>query len=100
MLCIHKRDRKKIYGRRYEAKETQLMNEPLAISAKHVADLLDVSTRQVWAMHASGSLGPPPIKLSDRLSRWDSGEIEAWWKACRAAGRIIGRQEWIRRQSD
>jgi len=76
------------------------MTGNLAISAKHVADLLDVSTRQVWAMHANGTLGPSPIKLSDRLSRWDSGEIEAWWKACRASGRIIGRREWIRRQSE
>jgi predicted DNA-binding transcriptional regulator AlpA len=75
------------------------MAEHLAISAKHVADLLDVSTRQIWSMHQSGTLGPAPVKLSDRLARWDRSEVESWWQACREAGRNIGRQEWSRRAS-
>ena len=70
--------------------------QPLAYRASDVGALLSVSTRQVWAMHAAGSLGPSPISLSDRLTRWDAAEIQNWWDACRTAGRRIGREEWLK----
>jgi len=72
--------------------------EPLAVSAKHLGGLLDISTRQVWAMHAAGTLGPEAIFFSKRMTRWDAAEVQAWWAACREAGRIINRQEWLRKE--
>lgn len=71
--------------------------EFLAASAADVAGMLRVSTRQVWAMHQAGTLGPVPVMLSPRLTRWDAAEIRNWWEACRAAGRRIGRTEWLQK---
>jgi len=68
--------------------------QSLALSAADVAAILSVSTRQIWAWHAAGTLGPVPIKLSERMSRWDRVEVESWWAACREAGRPIRRSEW------
>jgi predicted DNA-binding transcriptional regulator AlpA len=73
--------------------------QPVAIRASDVAVLLSCSTRQVWAMHANGILGPSCVTLSERLSRWDAGEIRSWWDACLKAGRTIPRVEWIRMQN-
>ena len=72
--------------------------EPLAVSAADVARMLSVSVRQIWAMHSAGTLGPTAISLSPRLTRWDRLEIEAWWAACRAAGRTVPRAEWLARE--
>ena len=74
--------------------------EPLAISAKNLAEMLDISVRQVWSMHAAGTLGPEAIIFSERMTRWDSAEIRDWWSACRSAGRIINRQEWRQRKKN
>jgi len=74
--------------------------QPLALSAADLAAMLSISRRQVWAMHQAGSLGPAPVPLSERLRRWDRAEVEEWWAACRAAGRRIGRKEWLRMQQD
>jgi len=74
--------------------------ESLAASAADVAGMLRVSTRQIWAMHASGQLGPVPVTFSARLTRWDAAEIRAWWDACRVAGRRIGRSEWLKEKKD
>lgn len=70
----------------------------LALSAKDVAHLLGVSTRQIWSMNSSGQIGPAPIKLSPRTTRWDRREVEAWWCASREDGRPITRSEWLARQ--
>ncbi len=72
--------------------------EPLCLSAADVGKLLGISARQVYAWHAAGTLGPVPVSLSERVTRWDRREIEAWWNTCRAAGRRIGRAEWLARE--
>jgi len=74
--------------------------EALALSASDLAALLGVSVRQIWSMHSAGTLGPVPVSLGQRLARWDRAEIEAWWAACRAAGRPIPRAEWLRTQRE
>jgi predicted DNA-binding transcriptional regulator AlpA len=71
---------------------------PLAISAAEVGAMLGVSAKTVWAMDASGTIGPAPVKLSDRVTRWDAAELREWWSLCLAEGRRIGRQEWRRRR--
>jgi predicted DNA-binding transcriptional regulator AlpA len=73
-----------------------LMNEKLAISAQSISAMLDISVRTFWNMHQNGTLGPVPISLSERVTRWDSDEVREWWKACRTAGRLITRNEWLR----
>ena len=72
--------------------------EPIALSAADIGRLLGVSQRQVYSWHAAGMLGPVPVSLSERVTRWDRAEVEAWWAACRAAGRCIGRREWLKRE--
>ncbi len=72
------------------------MTDTLALSAHDLARLLSVSVRTVWAWDSSGAIGPTATKLSERCSRWDRCEIEAWWALCRREGRRIGRQEWAR----
>ncbi len=72
--------------------------QPLCVSAADVGRLLSISPRQVYAMHSNGTLGPVPVSLSERLTRWDRSEIEEWWVATKAAGRPIPRTEWLRRQ--
>ncbi len=72
--------------------------EPMAISANDLALLFSVSVRQIWSMHQAGSLGPLPVRLGARLSRWDLREIEQWWVASKILGRPISRTEWLRRQ--
>jgi len=74
--------------------------EALALSAGDLAAMLSVSVRQIWAMHASGSLGPVPVSLGERLTRWDANEIRDWWTASRTAGRPIPRAEWLRTQRE
>jgi len=67
---------------------------PMALSAADLAVLLGVSTRQIWSWDSGGGLGPAAVKLSERVTRWDRAEVEAWWTACRREGRRIGRREW------
>ncbi len=40
----------------------------LALSAKDLAEILSISTRHAWSLHAA-TLGPAPISLGDRLAR-------------------------------
>ena len=72
--------------------------EVLALSASDLAGLLSVSVRQIWTMHAAGTLGPVPVSLSTRVTRWDAREIHEWWEACRVTGRIVTRSEWLSRE--
>jgi predicted DNA-binding transcriptional regulator AlpA len=69
--------------------------EHMALSAADVAAMLSISTRQLWSMHASGMLGPVPVSLGERLTRWDAAEVREWWRASKAAGRPITRSEWL-----
>lgn len=45
------------------------------LDVRQVAAMLRVSTRTVWRMAATGVL-PPPIRLSPRLVRWRSDDID------------------------
>ena len=69
--------------------------QTLALSAADLAQMLGVSSRQIYTWHATGTLGPVPVVLSARVTRWDAKEVADWWTACRAAGRRIGRREWL-----
>ncbi len=53
---------------------------PLLIGAAGLAKLLGVSTRSVWNMHASGTLGPLPVRLGAR-TLWRVSEIQMWTEA-------------------
>ena len=76
------------------------MSERLAISAKTLASMLDVSVRTVWNWHQSGTLGVVPLQCSDRVTRWDRAEVERWWSESLKSGRPIGRDEWVRRKDE
>jgi excisionase family DNA binding protein len=52
----------------------------LLISAKELAKLLNVSTRQIWRMRSSGKL-PKPLILGCHSIRWRTSEIENWLEA-------------------
>ena len=49
----------------------------IAVAAARLAKLLAVSERHVWAMDATGRLGPRPFRLG-RAVRWRLAEVEAW----------------------
>ncbi|MBX3451458.1 MAG: helix-turn-helix domain-containing protein [Planctomycetaceae bacterium] len=51
----------------------------IAVPAEGVAQLLDVSERHVWALHASGRL-PRPVRLG-RAVRWSADELRDWLAA-------------------
>ena len=72
-------------------------HEPIWINAAAVGELLSVSQRTVWAMHSSGQLGPQPIRLSSRCTRWDRRELERWTAASAEVGRPIPRRGWAER---
>jgi hypothetical protein len=73
---------------------------PLCYSASDLAELLRVSVRQVHAWRQQGKIGPAPLKLSERVTRWDAEEIRRWWGVCLAEGRMIGHTEWQRRTEE
>ena len=50
--------------------------QPLAISARELARLLDVSLRQVWRLNSTGKL-PKPFRLGGSV-KWRREEIIAW----------------------
>ena len=60
--------------------QNHAMVDRLALSARELAKLLDVSERHVWAMHADGRLGPQPFALG-RAKRWYLEEIREWLAA-------------------
>ena len=65
---------------------------PLLVSAQGVSQLLSVSTRQVWAMHSSGMLGPLPVHLGGR-TLWRTAELREWIElGC------VRREEWLDRR--
>jgi predicted DNA-binding transcriptional regulator AlpA len=48
------------------------------LSARTLAELLDVSTRTVWRMESSGSL-PRPVHVAGK--KWLYEEVVAWLRA-------------------
>jgi predicted DNA-binding transcriptional regulator AlpA len=57
---------------------TQANNEvePVMITARQLAVLMQVSTRQVWRMLSAGKV-PQPIRVGG-IVRWRMAEIENW----------------------
>jgi excisionase family DNA binding protein len=53
--------------------------QALAISARELAQMLDVSLRQIWRLTSSGKL-PRPIRLGGSV-RWNRSEIQQWFEA-------------------
>ena len=69
-------------------------SERLALPAADVAKLLGISERHLWAMHATGRLGPRPIALG-RAKRWRVDELRAWLDAGAPS-----RDKWLTMRSD
>lgn len=55
------------------------LNAVLAISARELAEMLDVSLRQIWRLNAAGKL-PKPIRLGGSV-RWDRQEVMHWFRS-------------------
>ncbi len=53
--------------------------QALAVCARELADMLDVSLRQVWRLNSAGKL-PKPIRLGGSV-RWNRQEIMDWFGA-------------------
>jgi len=60
-------------------KKARNIHEALAISARELAEMLDVSLRQVWRLNSAGKL-PKPIRLGGSV-RWNRQEVTAWFEA-------------------
>ena len=54
-------------------------SERIGLTVVEVAELLNVSTRHVWAMATTGRM-PAPKRLG-RAARWERAEIAAWFAA-------------------
>ncbi len=54
--------------------------EPLMITASDLAQMLQISERQIWRMRDTGRL-PSPIELGPKNLRWSRGEILEWIEA-------------------
>jgi predicted DNA-binding transcriptional regulator AlpA len=64
--------------------------EPVMITARQLAVLLQVSTRQVWRMLSAGRV-PTPIRVGG-IVRWRMAEVENWIaEGCPAQSRMKGR---------
>ena len=64
--------------------------EPVMITARQLAVLLQVSTRQVWRMLSAGRV-PTPIRVGG-IVRWRMAEVENWIaEGCPAQSRTKGR---------
>jgi len=55
------------------------LDAALAISARDLKEMLNVSLRQVWRLNAAGKL-PKSIRLGGSV-RWNRAEIQQWFEA-------------------
>jgi prophage regulatory protein len=55
------------------------VREALAVSARDLKEMLNVSLRQVWRLNSAGKL-PRPIRLGGSV-RWNRAEIQQWFEA-------------------
>jgi predicted DNA-binding transcriptional regulator AlpA len=62
-----------------QANSHSKLAQVLAVCARELAEMLDVSLRQVWRLNSAGRL-PKPIRLGGSV-RWDRDEVLAWFKA-------------------
>jgi len=53
--------------------------QSLAVSARELSEMLNVSLRQVWRLNSAGKL-PKPIRLGGSV-RWNQREVTAWFEA-------------------
>jgi excisionase family DNA binding protein len=53
--------------------------QALAVSARELAEMLDVSLRQIWRLNSAGKL-PKPIRLGGSV-RWNRQEVTDWFEA-------------------
>lgn len=56
--------------------ETESDREPALLSAKHVANILQISTRTLWRLLSAGGI-VSPVKLG-RSVRWRKDELMRW----------------------
>jgi len=61
------------------------------LNVRGVAQLLAVSTRQVWRLHAQGLL-PEPVRIGGSV-RWRREDLAAWLNARCPASQADGRKE-------
>lgn len=66
--------------------------ERIGLDAKGVAELLDISQRHVWKLHAGGLI-PRPLRFG-RSVRWNRAELLAWLEAGAPS-----RDEWESRKA-
>lgn len=64
--------------------------ERLLWSAADLAVVLGVDRSTVWAWDSSGKLGPMPVKVGAKFTRWRRREIETW-----IAEGCPGRGKWV-----
>jgi predicted DNA-binding transcriptional regulator AlpA len=70
--------------------EERLPITPLLLSGNEIAAVLSVSTRSVYSMMSTSTLGPLPIRLG-RRTLWRYEELAAWVRAgCPA------REVWVK----
>jgi predicted DNA-binding transcriptional regulator AlpA len=55
------------------------VRQALAVSARELAEMLDVSLRQIWRLNSAGKL-PKPIRLGGSV-RWNRVEVQHWFEA-------------------
>jgi len=60
-------------------KRARNTREALAVCARELAEMLDVSLRQVWRLNAAGKL-PKPVRIGGSV-RWNREEILEWFQA-------------------
>jgi len=60
-------------------KKASSVREALALCARELAEMLDVSLRQVWRLNSADKL-PKPIRLGGSV-RWNRAEVTAWFEA-------------------
>jgi len=73
--------------------ETMILTcTPILVDAKGAAAILGLGRTLLYQLHASGRLGPRPVKLGKR-SLWVRAELEDW-----AAAGCPTREEWLRRK--
>ena len=48
------------------------------LTADEAVGRLGISPAHFFRMNSSGQLGPRPIKLGEKCSRWRAAELQAW----------------------
>jgi prophage regulatory protein len=59
-------------------RKARSVREALAVCARELAEMLNVSLRQVWRLNSAGRL-PKPIRLGGSV-RWNREEVRTWFE--------------------